>query len=61
MGNSSSQSNEHVGYRVLGVQTNSPGTNCNFSIYFDFIIAATKDNIPLCTLDSTFVDIIQVQ
>lgn len=59
MGNANS-TNDNVGYRILGVQSNSPGSACNFAIYFDFIIAATTDNIPLCTLDSTFVDIIQV-
>ena len=65
MGNSESSSDPNavdpayqVGYRVLGIQNDSPASVCNFAIYFDFIVAA--NNIALTTLDSTFVDIIQV-
>lgn len=48
---------DKVGYRVLGVQQDSPASACNFVIYFDFIVAA--NGVRLRTLDSTFVDIIQ--
>lgn len=64
MGNASSSdpnaitdADKQVGYRILGIQDDSPAKNCEFVIYFDFIIAA--NDIMLTTLDSTFVDIIQ--
>ena len=64
MGNASSNdpnaitdADRQVGYRILGIQDDSPATNCEFVIYFDFIVAA--NGIMLTTLDSTFVDIIQ--
>ena len=63
MGNSTSEPSvletaNQVGYRILGIQNDSPASVCNFAIYFDFIVAA--NNIALTSLDSTFVDIIQV-
>jgi len=58
MGNSSGHSEtDMVGYRVLGVQPNSPASMIGLVSFFDFIVAA--DNIPLKTLDSTFIDIIK--
>jgi len=59
MGNSPSvDETEKVGYRVLGVQPNSPGSKCGFVSFFDFIVAA--NGIPLRNLDTTFVDLIKV-
>jgi hypothetical protein len=41
MGNSaSSQEAERVGYRVLGVQANSPASAAKLVSFFDFIVAA---------------------
>jgi hypothetical protein len=64
MGNASSNdpnaitdADRQVGYRILGIQDDSPASHCQFVIYFDFIVAA--NGIMLTTLDSTFVDIIQ--
>jgi hypothetical protein len=48
---------EMVGYRVLGVQPNSPASRVGLVSFFDFIIAA--NGIPLSTLDSTFIDLIK--
>ena len=47
-----------VGYRVLGVQPNSPAAVGGLVSFFDFIVAAK--GIPLATLDSTFVELIKV-
>lgn len=59
MGNGQSQDEEEqVGYRVLGVQANSPGSVGGFVTFFDFIVAA--NGIPLRNMDTTFVDIIKV-
>ena len=49
---------ESVGYRVLGVQADSPAANAGFVSFFDFIIAA--NSIPLRSLDFTFMEIIKV-
>ena len=49
---------ESVGYRVLGVQGDSPASNVGFVSFFDFIIAA--NSIPLRSLDFTFMEIIKV-
>jgi hypothetical protein len=58
MGNSPSQEEvENVGYRVLGVQAESPASSCGLVSFFDFIIEA--NGIPLKTLDSTFIDLIK--
>mmetsp|Transcript_37941 Transcript_37941/g.38632 ORF Transcript_37941/g.38632 Transcript_37941/m.38632 type:complete len:279 (+) Transcript_37941:130-966(+) len=58
MGNGPSQEEiEKVGYRVLGVQPNSPCSNLGLVSFFDFIIVA--NNIPLKSLDTTFIDIIK--
>lgn len=61
MGNdfSSRDENEYVGYRVLGVQPNSPSADANLVSFFDFIIEA--NGVPLKVLDSQFMDIIQVR
>ena len=59
MGNGSShEESEKVGYRVLGVQPNSPAEKGGLVSFFDFIISA--NGIPLKTLDSTFIDLIKV-
>lgn len=49
---------EKVGYRILGVQPNSPGAECGFVSFFDFIVAA--NGVPLLAMDSTFVQLIKV-
>jgi len=46
------------GYRVLGVQSNSPAAYTGLVACFDFIVAA--NGIPLRTLDTTFIGIIKV-
>lgn len=59
MGNSKSQLEaEHLGYRVLGVQPNSPAAKGGLVSFFDFIVAA--NGIPLKSLDTTFIDLIKV-
>ena len=58
MGNSVSQEeSDSVGYRVLGVQPNSPASNCGLVSFFDFIVAANE--VPLRTLDTTLIDLIK--
>mmetsp|Transcript_34917 Transcript_34917/g.33213 ORF Transcript_34917/g.33213 Transcript_34917/m.33213 type:complete len:321 (-) Transcript_34917:63-1025(-) len=58
MGNGPSQDEvEKVGYRVLGVQPNSPAAQGGLVSFFDFIVAAQGVN--LRTLDGTFIDIIK--
>mmetsp|Transcript_16823 Transcript_16823/g.28537 ORF Transcript_16823/g.28537 Transcript_16823/m.28537 type:complete len:302 (-) Transcript_16823:1123-2028(-) len=58
MGNSGSEDkSDLVGYRVLGVQENSPAAQGGLVSFFDFIVAA--NGIPLKTLDSTFIDLIK--
>mmetsp|Transcript_1779 Transcript_1779/g.2795 ORF Transcript_1779/g.2795 Transcript_1779/m.2795 type:complete len:263 (+) Transcript_1779:119-907(+) len=58
MGNSPSQEElDSVGYRVLGVQPNSPASNCGLVSFFDFIVAA--NGVPLRTMDTTFIDLIK--
>jgi hypothetical protein len=47
-----------VGYRVLGVQPNSPAAMGGLVSFFDFIVEAK--GIPLKTLDSTFIELIKV-
>lgn len=56
--NSSSEEAIMVGYRVLGVQANSPAAKGGLVSFFDFIVKA--NGIPLQTLDSTFIDLIKV-
>ncbi len=60
MGNSSSNEEDltKVGYRVLGVQANSPAALGGLVSFFDFIVEA--NGIPLRTLDNTFIDLIKV-
>lgn len=48
---------QKVGYRVLGVQAQSPSSYCGLVSFFDFIVAA--NGIPLKTLDTTFISIIK--
>ena len=48
-----------LGYRVLGIQAESPASYTGLVAFFDFIIAA--NNIPLRTLDTTFIGLIQVR
>lgn len=58
MGNkASSFEEEEVGYRVLGVQEDSPAAKGGLVSFFDFIIAA--NGIPLRSLDTTFIELIQ--
>jgi predicted metalloprotease with PDZ domain len=58
MGNSASQEEiESVGYRVLGVQPNSPASVAGLVSFFDFIVAA--NGIPLKVLDQKFVEMIK--
>jgi hypothetical protein len=56
--NSSNEAAEKVGYRVLGVQANSPAARGGLVSFFYLIVAA--NGVPLRTLDSTFVQIIKV-
>jgi len=58
MGNSgSAEEAESVGYRVLGVQPNSPAAKGGLVSFFDFIVAA--NGVPLKCLDGTFIELIQ--
>lgn len=60
MGNGPSQEEiEKVGYRVLGVQPNSPAAQGGLVSFFDFIVAA--NGVPLRSLDTTFVELIKVR
>ena len=43
-----------MGYRVLGVQANSPASACGLVSFFDFVVAA--DGAALKELDSTFIE-----
>ena len=49
---------QQVGYRILGVQPNSPTSYCSLVAHFDFIVAA--NSVPLKTLDTTFIELIRV-
>lgn len=60
MGNAASDQDlaaEKVGYRVLGVQPNSPASAIGLVSFLDFIVAA--NGVPLNTLDSTFIELIK--
>ncbi len=46
-----------LGYRVLGVQPNSPASEANLVSVFDFIVAART--VPLKVMDNTFFDIVK--
>eukprot|EP01039_Chlorochromonas_danica_P004250 gene4250-4670_t len=46
-----------VGFRILGVQSQSPAAGCGLVAFFDFIVAA--NGVPLRTLDSTFLELIK--
>ncbi|RHY10633.1 hypothetical protein DYB26_001820 [Aphanomyces astaci] len=50
------QGNDHVGFRVLGIQENSPAAVVGFVSFFDFILSA--NGIRLDTKDSTFMELI---
>ncbi|EGB04761.1 hypothetical protein AURANDRAFT_6242, partial [Aureococcus anophagefferens] len=43
-----------TGYRVLGVQPNSPASDVGLVSFFDFVVAV--DGVELRELDSTFID-----
>jgi hypothetical protein len=62
MGTNSSKSNEEssdeVGYRVLGVQANSPAAKGGLVSFFDFIVG--WNGTPFQELDVSFVDLIKV-
>ncbi|RQM21615.1 hypothetical protein B5M09_007431 [Aphanomyces astaci] len=47
------QGNDHVGFRVLGIQENSPAAVVGFVSFFDFILSANG-----IRLDSTFMELI---
>eukprot|EP00614_Pseudopedinella_elastica_P015487 CAMPEP_0172582432 /NCGR_PEP_ID=MMETSP1068-20121228/1835_1 /TAXON_ID=35684 /ORGANISM="Pseudopedinella elastica, Strain CCMP716" /LENGTH=306 /DNA_ID=CAMNT_0013375777 /DNA_START=179 /DNA_END=1099 /DNA_ORIENTATION=- len=58
MGQSASQEElESVGYRVLGVQPNSPAASAGLVSFFDFVVAANGE--PLKVLDQRFVEMIK--
>ncbi|CAM9601719.1 unnamed protein product, partial [Choristocarpus tenellus] len=58
MGNGQSAAEEEcVGYRVLGVQPNSPASEVGLVSFFDFIVAA--NGLPLKTLDNSFIETIK--
>jgi predicted metalloprotease with PDZ domain len=58
MGNSASQEEiDAVGYRVLGVQPNSPAACAGLVSFFDFVVAANE--YPLKALDQVFVEMIK--
>mmetsp|Transcript_7952 Transcript_7952/g.10589 ORF Transcript_7952/g.10589 Transcript_7952/m.10589 type:complete len:439 (+) Transcript_7952:172-1488(+) len=58
MGNApSAEELECVGYRVLGVQDNSPASKVGLVSFFDFIVAA--NGVPLRALDNTFIEMIK--
>lgn len=60
MGNSNPtnlQDAEEVGYRVLGVQADSPAAKGGLVSFFDFLVAA--NGIPLKSLDTTFIELIK--
>jgi C-terminal processing protease CtpA/Prc len=48
---------DSVGYRVLGVQSNSPAASAGLVSFFDFVVAA--NNYPLKVLDQKFVEMIK--
>lgn len=55
---STENDSQKVGYRVLGVQPQSPTSYCGLVAHFDFIVAA--NGVPLKTLDTTFIELIKV-
>jgi C-terminal processing protease CtpA/Prc len=58
MGNSSSNADlETVGFRILGVQPNSPAEKVGLVSFFDFIVAV--DGTPLRNLEVSFIEIIK--
>ena len=58
MGQAPSQEElDSVGYRVLGVQPNSPAATAGLVSFFDFVIAA--NSCPLKVLDQTLVEMIK--
>ncbi len=46
-----------LGYRILGVQPNSPASEANLVSVFDFIVGAR--GVPLKAQDNTIVDMIK--
>lgn len=58
MGQGASQEElDSVGYRVLGVQPNSPAASAGLVSFFDFVVAA--NSYPLKVLDQKFVEMIK--
>jgi len=51
------EEDEYCGYRVLGVQPNSPADTVGFVPFFDFIVAA--NGVALNKMDGTFTKLIQ--
>lgn len=59
MGNSQGTSEvETVGFRILGVQPNSPAEKVGLVSFFDFIVAV--NGVPLRNLEVSFIEIIKV-
>ena len=56
MGNAGSQ-DDQVGYRVLGVQPDSPAAKVGLVSFFDFIVSA--NGVPFTAMDDTFVTVIK--
>jgi len=56
--NTSRQEEELSGYRVLGVQPNSPASGVGFVPFFDFIVSA--NGVPLNKMDGTFMGMIKM-
>ena len=50
----SAEEADATGYRVLGVQPNSPASDVGLVSFFDFVVAV--DGVELRELDSTFID-----
>lgn len=50
---------KNAGYRVLGVQPNSPASKGGLVSFFDFIVRA--NGVDLNRSDSMFVDLIRVR
>lgn len=57
MGNAQAAELGKCGYRVLGVQPNSPASKVGLVSFFDFIVAA--DGVSLEKLDNTFIEMIK--
>ncbi len=56
-GDTTDENSIALGYRVLGVQPNSPASEANLVSVFDFIVAAR--GVPLKAMDNTFFDMVK--